>query len=58
MILQATQYIIIQGIAEASPGPYADNLHLTPDRYSDNHTNTPSLRQDALFDAQPTASKH
>ena len=45
--------------AVASVGPYANNLHLAPDR--DNHTNTSSLsfyRPDALPDAQPTVSKH
>jgi len=39
----------------ASPGPYANNLHLTTD------TNTSSLNfytLDALPDAQPTVSKH
>jgi len=43
--------------AVASAGPYANNLHLTPD----NHTNTSSFsfyRPDALPDSQPTASKH
>jgi len=44
--------------AVESAGPYANNLHLAPDRY---HTNTSSLnfyRPDALPDAQPTVSKH
>ena len=41
------------GMAVASAGPYANNLHLTQ---TDNHTNTSSLnfyRPDALHDAQP-----
>jgi len=43
------------GMAVASVGPYANNVHLAPD------TNTSSLnfyRPDALPDAQPTVSKH
>jgi len=43
------------GMAVATAGPYANNLHLTPD------INTSSLnvyRPDALPDAQPTVSKH
>jgi len=43
-------------MAVASAGPYANNLHLTPD----NHTNTSSLnfyRPDAFPDAQPTVTK-
>jgi len=42
-------------MAVATAGPYANNLHLTPD------INTASLnvyRPDALPDAQPTVSKH
>jgi len=42
----------------ASAGPYANNLHLTPD---DNHNSTSSLdfyRLDALPDTEPTVSKH
>jgi len=45
------------GDAVASAGPYANNVHLTPD----NHTDNLSLnfeRPDALPDAQPTVSKH
>jgi len=38
--------------AVTSAGPYSKNLHLTSDNY---HTNTSSLRPDALPDAQPTA---
>jgi len=48
------------GMAVASAGPYANNLHLAA-LQTDNHTNTPSLsfyRPDALPDAQPTVSKH
>jgi len=48
------------GMSVASGWPYANNLHLAPDR-SDNHTNTLSLnfyRPHALSDAQPTVSKH
>jgi len=40
-------------------GPYANNLHLSPE--TDDHNNTSSLhlyRPDALPDAQPTVSKH
>jgi len=45
------------GMAVASAGPYANNLHLAPQ--TDNYTNTPSLnfyRPDALFNARPTNS--
>jgi len=40
--------------AVPSAGPYADNLHLAPERY---HTNTLTFnfyRPDALSSAQPT----
>jgi len=46
-------------MALLSAGPYANNLHLAPDR-TDNHTNTSSLnfyRSDALPDAQLIVSK-
>jgi len=47
------------GTAVASAGPYANNLHLAPDRKT---TPTPHdsnfYRLDALPDAQPTVSKH
>ena len=46
-------------MALLSAGPYANNLHLAPDR-TDNHTNTSSLnfyRPDAFPDAQPIVSK-
>jgi len=50
------------GMAVASAGPHANNLHLDPDRIqTDNHANTSSLsfyRSYALPDAQPTVSKH
>jgi len=47
--------------AVASAGPYANNLHLTPELQTDNYTNTSSLnfyKPDAVPDAQPTVSKH
>jgi len=50
---------VLFGMAVASAGSYANNLHLAPQ--TDNHTNTSSLnfyRPDALPDAQPTVSKH
>jgi len=53
------QEIIEFGMAVASAGPYANNLH--PASETDNHTNTSSLnvcRPDALPDAQPTVLKY
>ena len=47
------------GDAVASAGPYANNLHLAPDRQTNQNLITQSLyRPDALPDAQPTVSKH
>jgi len=47
------------GDAMASAGPYANNLHLAPDRQTNQNLITQSLyRPDALPDAQPTVSKH
>ena len=45
--------------AVASAGPYANNLHLDPDRKPHQHLITQFFyRPDALPDAQPTVSKH
>ena len=49
--------------AEASAGPYANNLHLAPETETKTlrHFDTSSLnvyRPDALADTQPTVSKH
>ena len=40
--------------AVVSAGSYANNLHLTPDRYS----SLSFYRSDALPDAEPTVSEH
>jgi len=46
----------IDKVAVASARPYANHLHLDPDRKPRQHL---SFNQpDALPDAQPTASKH
>ena len=45
-------------MAVASAGPYANNLHLAPDRQPHQHPSLNFYRQDALPDAQQTVSKH
>ena len=45
-------------MAVASAGPYANNLHLAPDRQPHQHLITHFYRPDALPDAQPTVTKH
>jgi len=46
-------------VAVASAGPYANHLHLAPDRQPRQHLITPSFTgQNALSDTQPTASNH
>jgi len=44
------------GVAVASAGPYANHLHLAPDKHS---STSPFnfYRPDALTDAQPTVAK-
>jgi len=44
------------GAAVASDGPYANNLHLDPDRLPCQHSSF--YKPDALPDAQPSVSKH
>jgi len=44
--------------AVASAGPYANNLHLAPDRQPHQHLITHFLQEDALPDAQLAVSKH
>jgi len=46
------------GIAVASAGPYANNLHLAPDRQPHQHLITQFYWPDALPGAKPTVSKH
>jgi len=46
------------GVAVASAGPYANHLHLAPDRYHSSTSPLSFYRPDALPAAQPTASKH
>jgi len=46
-------------VAVSSAGPYANHLHLTPERQKCQHLNTQIFyRPDALPDAQPTVSKN
>ena len=42
--------------AVASAGPYANNLHVAPDRLPQKHLITQFCRPDALPDAEPTVS--
>jgi len=48
----------MMGFADAvvSAGPYANKVHLTPDRQP--HSSLNFYRPDALSHAQPTVSKH
>jgi len=47
------------GMAVASAGPYANHLHLVPDRQQRQHLTTQVFyRPDALPAAKPTASRH
>jgi len=48
----------VLGMAVASAGPYANNLHLAPDRRPHQHLINQFYRPDALPGAQPTVSKH
>jgi len=41
-----------------SAGPYANNLHLAPDKYPHQHLVTQFLQANALHVAHPTVSMH